>query len=219
MVYITSELFDSGNTHGRSHSPCTHTQGSDNMAETHSTQAKRKRRVEDDDGTSPSKIAHRTSPAGRGSLRLLGHNAALDSNSHRMYPVSATAAPHATSERRPIKQMRRSNLKLEKQPSRLMDIEPDPAHSSSDKAHRSNTSSDLRPCHVCNAAPKWKRELEEYMDCRRCEGRTCYICARQCFRCGQALCRKCTAEDKNNGDTWCLECYSHLDPDPQRPES
>lgn len=68
--------------------------------------------------------------------------------------------------------------------------------------------SDLRSCHACNKAPKRKKDLENYLDCRRCEGRTCFICARQCVGCDKAICKKCIVEVGEEGDAWCLDCYS-----------
>jgi hypothetical protein len=69
--------------------------------------------------------------------------------------------------------------------------------------------SDLRSCHACQSAPKRKKDLENYMDCRRCDERTCYICARQCLGgCGKKICKKCIVEVGQEGDSWCLDCYS-----------
>ncbi|KAF2635308.1 hypothetical protein P280DRAFT_195749 [Massarina eburnea CBS 473.64] len=233
MVYITSGLFGSdGTCNDRPLSPISmHSDGLNDMSESQFGNKKRKKGVEDVDGTSSrydsnrgflsnmdinlaasSKLQFRTSPTSRGVFnRSQGHDPASASNNHKMYPVSV-AGHHATSDRRPMKQMKRTNPKLEKHPSHLMEIETELTPSSSERPQPSYAHLNLRSCHVCSTAPKRKRELEEYMDCRRCEGRTCYICARQCFRCGKAICKKCTVEAGEEGDSWCLECFSQVGP-------
>jgi len=145
----------------------------------------------------------RSSPASKGLIKLHGYAPSTDTKSSRMYPVSA--ATYITSERRPTKQMRRTNPKvaLVMSTSHLMDIEPDPAPSST-----MHSNSDLRPCHACKTAPKRKRDLENYMDCKRCDERACYICARICVGCEKATCKKCVVEVGEEGDSWCLDCYS-----------
>lgn len=155
--------------------------------------------------------SQRSSPTSRGLLKLHSHTTAPDTNINRMYPVSVAASACHTSNRRPVKQMRRLNPKvsLSKMPSHLMDIEPDFAPNSPHPAkEHTHVGSDLRPCHACKTAPKRKRELENFMDCKRCDGRTCYICARECLGCRKATCKKCIVEVGEEGDPWCLECYS-----------
>jgi hypothetical protein len=119
--------------------------------------------------------------------------------------------PYTSSDRRPVKQTKRLSPKaaLVKSTSHLMDIEPDlPTSLSKPDAHQ-HAATDLRPCHACKSAPKRRKDLENYLDCRRCVGRTCYICARQCFGgCGQAVCKKCIVEVGEEGDPWCLDCYA-----------
>ena len=113
-------------------------------------------------------------------------------------------SPEHSLDRRPVKQLKRVSPKasLVKSTSHLMDVDldtpPQPSHAVSD----------LRSCHACQKAPKRKKDLENYMDCRRCEGRTCFICARQCVGCTKAICKKCIVEVGEDGDAWCLDCYS-----------
>ncbi|KAF1833051.1 hypothetical protein BDW02DRAFT_570461 [Decorospora gaudefroyi] len=119
--------------------------------------------------------------------------------------------PHEyTSERRPVKQLKRLAPKaaLVKSTSHLMDVDFDVAPSCQRNDTQSHTVSDLRPCHACNKAPKRRKDLENYLDCRRCKGRTCFICARQCTGCQKAICNKCIVEVGLEGDSWCLHCYS-----------
>lgn len=207
MVYITSNLFGSNVMHDRAASPNTiHPQSWNTMVDTQSTPSlgKRKRRAESDEEghkVSGHSSQQRSSPASRGLLKLHGYAPQTDNS--RMYPVSA--ATYISSERRPTKQMRRTNPKiaLVKSTSHLMDIEPDPAPST-----HTNTHSDLRPCHSCKTAPKRKRDLENYMECKRCDERACYICARICVGCERATCKKCVVEVGEEGHSWCLDCYS-----------
>jgi len=145
------------------------------------------------------------SPTTKTVLKRHGGAPVTERSPSRMYPVSMAASNYAASERRPAKQLRRLNSKiaLVKSTSHLMDIEPDPAPSSD-----TNSTSDLRPCHSCKTAPKRKRDLENYMECKRCVERACYICARECMGCQKAICKKCIVEVGEEGDPWCLECYS-----------
>ena len=147
----------------------------------------------------------RSSPTSKGLLKLHGYATPLENGTGRMYAVSAAASTYITSERRPTKQIRRTNPKiaLVKSTSHLMDIEPSPT-TSTNTTHNS----DLRPCHACKTAPKRKRDLENYMECRRCDERACYICARICVACDKAICKKCIVEVGEEGDSWCLDCYS-----------
>lgn len=209
MVYITSTLFGSNARHDRAASPTTvHAQAWNNMVDIQSTPSlgKRKRRAEsDEDGLkfNSHSMQHRLSPAGKGILKLHGYATPLDNSTSRMYPVSA--ATYIASERRPAKQMRRINPKiaLMKGTSHLMDVEPNPAPSLN-----TNSNSDLRPCHACKTAPKRKRDMENYMECKRCDERACYICARICVGCEKAICKKCIVEVGEEGHSWCLDCYS-----------
>jgi hypothetical protein len=230
MVYITSTIFDSNVRHDRPASPPTmHTQNWGTMVDTHSTPSlgKRKRRADsDEDGLkfqyslpysslldkeanmancSGHSTQHRSSPASKGVLKLHAYGYPAEQSTSRMYPVSAAASACITSESRPTKQMRRTNPKiaLVKSASHLMDTESDPAPSSN-----TNSNSDLRPCHACMTAPKRRRDLENYMDCKRCVERACYICARECVGCEKAICKKCIVEVGEEGDSWCLDCYS-----------
>ncbi len=124
-------------------------------------------------------------------------------NNHNMsYTLLLSPPSNVTSERRPIKQIKRTSPKatLAKSNSHLMDIEPDCPSSSM---------SNVRRCQVCKSAPKRKKELVNYMDCKRCDERTCFVCARQCVGgCGKTICRKCNVEVGEDGDSWCLDCYS-----------
>lgn len=133
---------------------------------------------------------------------------------HHHKTTSTTPPPFETmSERRPVKQMKRISPKatLTKSTSHLMDLEPELSrhdHDTHTQPHF-HAVSDLRPCHACNSAPRRKKDLENYLDCLRCDGRTCYICARQCFGgCGKAVCKKCIVEVGEDGDPWCLDCYA-----------
>jgi hypothetical protein len=123
----------------------------------------------------------------------------------RLTSKYSSQSTYTLTERRPAKQLRRLNPRatLVKSTSHLMETETEPAPS------RSNAVSDLRSCHACQSAPKRNKDLENYLDCRRCEGRTCYICARQCYGgCGKAVCKKCIVEVGKEGDPWCLDCYA-----------
>jgi hypothetical protein len=146
---------------------------------------------------SPSRRTHDSSPN--------------ESNRGLPYAVCSTPSMYSASERRPVKQMKRYSPKatLVKSTSHLMDIEPDLPQSLSKPEAHPQLVTDLRPCHACKSAPKRRRDLENYLDCRRCVGRTCYICARQCFGgCGKAVCKKCIVEVGEEGDPWCLDCYA-----------
>jgi hypothetical protein len=154
-----------------------------------------------------SRRAHqqRTSPA--------RHTQAHSTSPNRDLPYSVCSPPsmYSTSDRRPVKQMKRYSPKatLVKSTSHLMDIETDFPPSISGPETQPRPVTDLRPCHACKSAPKRRKDLENYLDCRRCVGRTCYICARQCFGgCGKAVCKKCIVEVGEEGDPWCLDCYA-----------
>ncbi|KAF2253045.1 hypothetical protein BU26DRAFT_420555 [Trematosphaeria pertusa] len=216
-MFITADLFGCDPGHDRSNSATSiHTQTWNAMVDSSLSTGlgKRKRRSEDCDGASGvhHSALQRSSPASKGFLKLQGHDSAsFDGNNERTYPLSVAASTYLTSDRRPVKQMRRLNPKvsLVKTPSHLMDIEPDlPPSSSHTEKRETRNDTDLRPCHACKTAPKRKRDLENYMECKRCDGRTCYICARECLGCRKAICKKCIVEVGQEGDPWCLECYS-----------
>ncbi|KAF2132964.1 hypothetical protein P153DRAFT_420844 [Dothidotthia symphoricarpi CBS 119687] len=199
MVYITSDLFGPAPTHSRVEStPLTHW---NIMVDSQHTSGLGKRRRQDRD-ESPSTNYQRLSPSNRPSHR---NAPSCETNTTRPYPSFAVTPPYTTSDRRPIKQIKRLSPKLAlvKSTSHLMDLEPDVP------TPHAHPVSDLRPCHACSSAPKRKRDLDGFMDCKRCDNRTCYICARQCFGgCGKAVCKKCIVEVGIEGDPWCLDCYS-----------
>lgn len=186
MVYITSDLFGPADTQNQSpHHWHIMTDSQHDV----SGLGKRKR-VHDGDA------AHST----RGSR--LQHASALNHNSDRSY---------ATSEQRPMKQIKRvvPKLAFAKSTSHLMDtdIGTSPPVGGANGQVQPHAVNDLRACHACKSAPKRKSDLENYMDCKRCIGRTCYICARQCLGgCGRKVCRECTAEVGQERDSWCLDC-------------
>lgn len=226
-MYITSDLF--GSTHSTTHGQAT--PWSQRPTMTDSSQGgglgKRKRSTADDTPSrygdlhdllaKPTLTSYRNShyhtliPASRGSPSSRMHNnSTFDS---RIQPCShhLTSPTHTSSERRPVKQLKRLPPKssLVKSTSHLMDIDLELASSVPVAAPQTYPISDLRPCHACQSAPRRKKDLENYLDCRRCDGRTCYICARQCFGgCGKAVCKKCIVEVGEEGDPWCLDCYA-----------
>lgn len=187
MVYITSDLFGPVDTHSQSHHHW-HV-----MTDSHHDipgLGKRKRSL---DGDATHNI--------RGTRPQ--HNTSFERNSDHKY------SPHAM-DHRPVKQMKRLSPKiaLVKSTSHLMDTDiTSPASAYTSVEVQPHAVSDLRACHACKSAPKRKKELENYMDCNRCIGRTCYICARQCLGgCGKKICKECTAEVGQEGDSWCLDC-------------
>ena len=225
MVYITSGLF--GHNPAYTQHPLPAATRAQPYSDTVNSQlmagpGKRKRSGEDTtEGPSPKHISlcsaeldrlgsggHALlsrSPTSEAFVRL--HPAAHGPNEYRTF--SKTSAP-PNFERRPVKQMKRTNPKLAKTSSHLMDIEVDiPSSPPVQRAHIP-TSSDLRSCHACGTAPKRKRELENYMDCLKCEQRTCYICARQCSGCQKDACKDCVVEVGEEGEPWCLTCYQHI---------
>ncbi|KAF2099390.1 hypothetical protein NA57DRAFT_55360 [Rhizodiscina lignyota] len=68
----------------------------------------------------------------------------------------------------------------------------------------------LQPCHICHKAPKLKTDLDAYIDCSRCNERTCYICIRQCVGgCqGNTICSGCCVEEGEDGTVFCLGCLA-----------
>jgi hypothetical protein len=227
-MYITSELFGGSSTHNyRDSAPSTywatmtdspHTAGlgkrkrldGEEASSTYGCQPNDyKGNVSDRACRNHSHQQRLSSP----SRRLHVHNtSSSDSNRTLPYSVYSPSPLFSTAERRPVKQMKRTSPKsaLVKSTSHLMDIEPDlPTSTKDDSTPHPHSISDLRPCHACNSAPKRRKDLENYLDCRRCDGRTCYICARQCFGgCGKAVCKKCIVEVGQEGDPWCLDCYA-----------
>lgn len=184
MVYITSDLFGRVDTHIQSHH---HWHA---MADPHHHPAglgKRKRSL-DGDATHNNR----------------GSRPPFDLSSNHTY--SAHEIDH-----RPVKQMKCLGPKvaLVKSTSHLMvtDSSTTPANPYTCIEIQPHAVSDLRACHACKSAPKRKKDLENYMDCNRCIGRTCYICARRCLGgCGKKVCKECTAEVGQEGDSWCLDC-------------
>ncbi|PVH98576.1 hypothetical protein DM02DRAFT_719266 [Periconia macrospinosa] len=218
MVYITSDLFGSNISYERPNFPlCTASQTWDDMTNTQHTAGlgKRKRRPEDDSEKTIVRYGFFFSPLSW-YLILIWPIAALQSrNSHspvdteQAFPLAVATPTYVDAERRPVKQTRRSYPKLHKQPSHFMDVEPTPTSDQADtNTHNSNIiSTDLRPCHSCRSVPKRKQDLENYMECKHCEGRTCFICARECITCSKAICNRCIVEVGEDGDSWCLECH------------
>lgn len=225
MVYITPGLFGHNPTYSQyQFSAANRIHSYPDMVEPQlmAGPGKRKRSGEDiTEGPSPKHISLCSTDldrSGPGSLPLLSrsptceglirlHPAAHGSAEYRTFPRSSGPLNF---ERRPVKQMKRSTPKLCKTPSHLMDIEVDtPSSPPVQRAHIPATS-DLRSCHACGTAPKRKRDLENYMDCRKCEQRTCYICARQCSGCQKDACKDCVVEVGEEGEPWCLTCYQHI---------
>lgn len=187
MVYITPGLFGPVDTHN---SPHHHWHI---MSDSHHDPASLGKRKRSLDGDS----AH----SSRGSRPQ--HTSSLDRNSDHTYSLRAT-------DQRPLKQTKRLSPKLA-----LVKSTPHLTHTETSTSPAISTSAevqphavdDLRACHACRSAPKRRKDLENYMDCKRCVGRTCYICARQCLGgCGRKVCKECTAEIGQEGDSWCLDC-------------
>jgi hypothetical protein len=207
MVYITSDLFGPAQIHTREDNPiANHWSIPADMGGL----GKRKRHGED------STISSQTSQRPSSTTRLFSRPPALptsfESNDDRSYSLYTAPQDCTNPDRRPIKQLKRMGPKiaLVKSTSHLMDTDSDTmsTYPALDVQHPPAVS-DLRSCHACQSAPKRKKDLENYMDCRRCDERTCYICARQCLGgCGKKICKKCIVEVGQEGDSWCLDCYS-----------
>lgn len=212
MVYITSDLFGPPT----SHNPYTGVQPAQHtiMANPqHTAGLGKRKRIMDDDTVErrPGSVQHPHSHCShmgavgshRGSpSHHTPHLAFRNNNNNNNNSLTYTVCSAKTSERRPMKQMKRQNpqITLTKSTSHLMDMDTEPLP---------QPTLTIRPCHACNSAPKRKRDLDSYSDCRRCEERTCYICARQCIGgCGKTVCKKCTVEVGEEGDAWCLDCYA-----------
>ena len=186
MVYITPDLFGPVDTQSR---PYHHWHIMTETPHDAAGLGKRKRPQDGDAGNCSR--GHRPQ-----------HASTFDHNNERSYPAM---------EHRPMKQIKRSNPKLAliKSTSHPMDVDAGavPSPHFKDGSVRPHAAADLRACHACKTAPKRKSDLENYMDCKRCVGRTCYICARQCLGgCGRKVCRECTAEVGQERDSWCLDC-------------
>lgn len=225
MVYITSGLFGHDPAYSvHSFPEPNHTYNDMVDSPAGAGLGKRKRRTDDDtEGPSPKHISlsstdtDRTNPGhhvsqSRPSLTAEGyirhhahHPAAHEPSSQRPLPRHPGSTNH---ERRSVKQLKRSIPRLMKAPSHLMDVEPEPTPVQRPDTH--HPQSDLRSCHACGTAPKRKRDLENYLDCRKCERRTCYICARRCSGCQRDVCRECVVEVGDEGEPWCLSCYQHI---------
>lgn len=196
MVYITSDLFGPADTQSHYHENW-HTMTN---SQQHAPGLGKRKRHQDPDTTN----------ASRG-LRPQ-HSPAFEHNSDRSYALYTMAPDYRASEHRPVKQVKyiNSKLALVKSTSHLMDTDAgasQPVAFTVPQTH-AHVFTDLRACHACKSAPKRKRDLENYMDCMRCEGRTCYICARQCLGgCEKKICKECTSEVGPEGDSWCLDCF------------
>ncbi|CAI6331540.1 unnamed protein product [Periconia digitata] len=214
MVYITRELFGSDPAYQRSASPlCTIMKDTEHAA---AGLGKRKRRIDDESLSrdiqyesidhTPFILNTYTSRSSCSPHPSPSHKSPVKDYHQGFNPVSTPT--YVDAERRPVKQTRRSIPKLAKEPSYLMDVEQ---HHTSNLLHtnapRVNTNFDLRPCHSCCSAPKRKQDLENYMECKHCDGRTCFICARECISCKKAICNRCIVEVGEEGDSWCLECH------------
>lgn len=68
----------------------------------------------------------------------------------------------------------------------------------------------LAACSCCSSKPMRKTDLERYSDCQLCEKRTCTVCIRTCHgSCGdRRICKKCSMEKGEEGDSYCLECLN-----------
>lgn len=229
MVYITSGLFGNSPPYSQhDFSASAHPHTYNDMVDSQPTTGlgKRKRKAHGDDaGPSPKHISlscseldrsgsgshmalARPSPTREGLSRLHGHNpTSQEASEQRSYSKLPTLANF---ERRPLKHMRRSNPKLVKVPSHLMDMEFDLPSSPPVQRADIHTTSDLRPCHACGTAPRRKRDLENYLDCQKCQQKTCYICARQCYGCQRDVCKDCVVEVGEEGEPWCLTCYQRI---------
>lgn len=187
---------------------------------------KRKRRLgADDEGPSSSRLRQSEEGAVGDSTRSHTGNLSTTSPHGSRHRISPT-------DQRPMKQVRLVSPKkanLQKQPSFQMDIEIEDRDSPTIHTHThththpnttahththpaptpasSSKNPDLRACHICKKAPKRKRDMINYLDCTRCIGRTCFICARDCSQCHKSLCRDCCTEVGEEGDAWCLDCY------------
>jgi hypothetical protein len=186
MVYITSDLFGPVDTHRQPHH---HWHAMTDSHHDLASLGKRKRTLDGD-------VVHSSRGPRPQQTSCFDRNNELSYTSHAI-------------DHRPTKQTKRLSpkLALAKSTSHLMDTDASPAICSTNAQVQPYAINDLRACHACKSAPKRKKDLENYMDCKRCVGRTCYICARQCLGgCGRKVCRECTAEVGQERDSWCLDC-------------
>ncbi|KAF2739151.1 hypothetical protein EJ04DRAFT_508876 [Polyplosphaeria fusca] len=197
-MYITSELFTPPKSSYNS-SSCHPQPNHGTMGDTQSL-GKRKRGPDADEATNSTTLLS-YSPAPKHIRLQTSNQASFTANRAWRFPFESASAP----QHRPMKQLRRSSpskrVTLSKSPSHLMDVEMD-------EPARPAPAIDLRPCHVCHKAPTRKRDLENYLDCKSCGERACYICARECVGgCTRHVCSKCCIEVGHEGDTHCLDCY------------
>ncbi|KAF9699770.1 hypothetical protein EKO04_002294 [Ascochyta lentis] len=196
MVYITSDLFGPVDTHNQSYNYW-HTMTD---SQQHAAGLGKRKRQQDGEASHPDRGPHPQ------------HSPAFEYTNDRPHTFHTPVAEFRTSEHRPVKQIKRTSPKLAlvKSTSHLMDTDIGATLPMGVKTTQSQpyAVTDLRACHACKSAPKRKRDLENYMDCTRCDGRTCYICARQCLgECGKTVCRECSSEVGEEGDSWCLDCF------------
>ncbi|KAH7372363.1 hypothetical protein BKA66DRAFT_423131 [Pyrenochaeta sp. MPI-SDFR-AT-0127] len=230
MVYITSDLFGLTTTHDREHTSMT-TLWPTMASSQHMAGLGKRKRHDADEGPSmhdslpdpyerrmpdhisnKHQIQHWPPPSARESTR--SHTLdplPFERHNNLSYALLLPTTNKTLTDRRPPKQLKRlgSRAMLIKSTSHLMDVESDLPSMCQQSHSTAHVATDLRPCHACNLAPKRNRDLVNYLDCRRCDGRTCYICARECVQgCGGAICKKCIVEVGQEGDSWCLDCYS-----------
>ncbi|KAB2106664.1 hypothetical protein AG0111_0g5233 [Alternaria gaisen] len=190
MVYITSDLFGPNTPHERQYDDSPNYWHAMAHQQHAASLGKRKRMGADDGPHQNITRQHRPSPS-RDSNRLHLHSTPpFDSNSNLPCSLFPPKQHEYTSERRPVKQLKRLSPKapLVKSTSHLMDVDFDLPPTCQSQSH---AVSDLRSCHACNKAPKRQKDLENYLDCR-----------------SKAICKKCIVEVGEEGDAWCLDCYS-----------
>ncbi|EOA88868.1 uncharacterized protein SETTUDRAFT_106128 [Exserohilum turcica Et28A] len=211
MVYITSDLFGPSTTHEwQQDRPPNywHTMSHEQppAAAAAASLGKRKRPANDDTPHIRETTRPHVSGSSSSSSRTPPPFDPNNDTNNLPYAVAPSRHHDCPSDRRPVKQLKRLSppkAALVKSTSHLMDVDID-----APPVCDSRAVSDLRSCHACNKAPKRKKDLENYLDCTRCQGRTCFICARQCVACDKATCKKCIVEVGEDGDAWCLDCYS-----------
>lgn len=228
-MYITQELFGSpyNSSHFESSSPHIHTWNTMTIDSPpdHQSLGKRKRcldllegpnvrprHAEEDDHAQYPQDANRSQ-----STTTCGSRSPM-----KISPETASSKP---SNLRPTKNPRRlvfpKKVTFQKQASfQMMDVEPENFDPTSNLPQaltfptKPPTTTNLQPCHICKKAPKRKSDLDNYLECSRCIGRTCFICVRNCVKCHKDLCSTCCKEIGEDGDTWCRDC---LPPETQVP--